>query len=350
MPKGVIMKEIWKNVFYFKKISSIGGVESFFYYLSKLYKNMVVYYKEGDPEQIKRLAHNIEVHKFNGEKIVCDRFFCNYGFDIGDYIEAKEYYHIIHCDYKKVTFKPIVYHGFKYIGVSKLVCDSFKELTGIEAELIYNPVYIKKKKGIKKYDDGKIHILVASRLTKEKGGERIVKLAQMSNDFVIDLYSNRHLFPQLPNIIEHDTKLDLREEMQKANYVAQLSEHEAFGLSVAESLILGTPVIVTDIPAFREIGCKHGKNSVICDLDMKNVDIEMIKNGLPPFKYKAPKSNWDKYLDNESDYNPKDLVKVRTKKKLWDTETDIHHKANAIIELTKERASYMEALGYVEVL
>lgn len=339
-----------KNVFYFKTISSIGGVESFFYYLSKLYKNMVVYYKFGDSEQVKRLAKNIEVHKFIDQDIECDRFFCSYAFDIGHHVKAKEYYHIIHCDYKKVNFKPIVYPGFKYIGVSKLVCDSFKELTGIDAELIYNPIAIEKEKGIKKYNDGKIHILVASRLTKEKGGERIVKLAQMSNDFVIDLYSNRHLFPQLPNIIQHNSKLDLREEMQKADYVAQLSEHEAFGLSVAESLILGTPVIVTDIPAFKEIGCKHGKNAVICDLAMKNVDIEMIKNKLPKFTYKPPKSNWDKYLDNESDYNPKDLVKVRTKKKLWDTETDIHHKANAIIELTQERASYMEALGYVEVL
>lgn len=174
----------------------------------------------------------------------------------------------------------------------------------------------------------------------------------MSNDFVIDLYSNRHLFPQLPNIIEHDTKLDLREEMQKADYVAQLSEHEAFGLSVAESLSLGTPVIVTDIPAFKEIGCKHGKNAVICDLDMKNVDVEMIKNGLPKFTYKPPKSNWDKYLDNGSDYNPKEIVEVLVKRKWWDIENDIHYKPSSInkVKVRRERASYLESLGIVEIL
>ena len=49
------------NVFYFRRINAIGGLESFFYYLSKLYKNMVVYYQEGDPEQIKRLAQNIDL-------------------------------------------------------------------------------------------------------------------------------------------------------------------------------------------------------------------------------------------------------------------------------------------------
>ena len=65
-----------KNVFYFKNINSIGGVESFFYYLSKLYKNMVVYYKEAHPEQIKRLAKNVEVHKYKENEIIkCDNFF-----------------------------------------------------------------------------------------------------------------------------------------------------------------------------------------------------------------------------------------------------------------------------------
>lgn len=341
-----------RNVFYFKEINSIGGVESFFYYLSKLYKNMVVYYKDGNPEQVKRLAHNIEVHKFNNKKIACDRFFCSYGFDIKDYVEAKEYYHIIHCDYKHTRFSPIVYPGFKYIGVSKLVCDSFKELTGIEAELIYNPIAIDKPKVEKKTD--KIHLISATRLSPEKGGNRIIKLAEMLDRAGVDydwkVYSNRHLKKASPNIEKMDTKLDLTKEVAESTYLVQLSNHEAFGLSVAEALTLGTPVIVTDIPAFREIGCKHGKNAIICDLDMKNVDIDMIKNGLPPFKYKPPKSNWDKYLDNETDYNPKELIWVRTKRKLWDVETDIHYPPNKEIKLTRERASYMEALGYVEVL
>lgn len=341
-----------KNVFYFKTISSIGGCESFFYYLSKLYKNMVVYYRDGDAKQIERLAKNIEVHKFTGKKIVCDRFFCCYGFDIKEYVEAKEYYHIIHCDYKKVNFNPIVYPGFKYIGVSKLACDSFTELTGIEAELIYNPIAIDKPKVEKKTD--KIHLISATRLTKEKGGNRIIKLAEMLDkegvDYEWTVYSNRHLPKASPNIKRLDTKLDLTKEVAEATYLVQLSDHEAFGLSVAEALTLGTPVIVTDIPAFREIGCKHGKNAIICDLDMKNVDIDLIKKGLPKFTYKPPKSNWDKYLDNDSDYNPKELISVRTRKKLWDIETNIHYQPNKEIKLSRERASYMEALGYVEVL
>jgi hypothetical protein len=134
----------YENVFYFKKVNSIGGVETFIYNLSCLYKNLVFMYREGNPEQIKRLAKNIEVIKYNDKygTIKCKRFFCNYGLDIP--IEAEEKYHIIHCDYKQVSFKPFLYPSYKYIGVSQLACDSFKELTGIEAELMYNPVVVNK--------------------------------------------------------------------------------------------------------------------------------------------------------------------------------------------------------------
>ena len=323
-----------------------------FYYLSKKYKDFTVVYEKADPEQIRRLAHNVEVVKFVGQKIKCDRFFCNYSFNILNYVEAKEYYHIVHCDYSKVSFNPILNEGFKYIGVSKLDCDSFKERAGKDIELIYNPIEIEKPKNVKKHNDGKIHILCATRLSKEKGGENIIKLAQMSDDFIIDVYSNRKLKNHLPNIIEHEPKLDLTKEMAEADYVCQLSKFEAFGLTPAEALILGTPVIVTDIPAFREIGCIHGKNAVICDENMKNVDIELIKKGLPPFTYTPPKETWYKYLSKESDYNPKEKVKVRTRKNYFDVELQEHFLRNKIIEnkITKERASYLEAKEIVEII
>jgi glycosyltransferase involved in cell wall biosynthesis len=306
-------------------------------------------YREGNVEQIKRLAKNVEVIKYTDKMgaIKCKRFFCNYGLDIP--IEAEEKYHIIHCDYKKVNFRPIMYDGFKYIAVSKLAKQSFEEITGEKAELIYNPVVVKKKK-VEKYNDGKIHILVASRLSPEKGGNNILKLASLSDDIIIDLYSNKKLFPTRKNIIKHDTKLDLTEEMQKADYVAQLSSHEAFGLTVAESLMLGTPVIVTDIPAFREIGCIDGVNSLIFDVNMTNLDYDKIKKGVSEFEYTPPKSNWGKYLSKKGTYNPNEKIKVRLLKRLWLVEEDIHYKFNDIAEIRKQKVSELECEGIVERL
>lgn len=343
------------NVFYFRSINAIGGVESFFYYLSKLYKNIVVYYENADAKQVKRLAKNIQVRKFKGETIKCKNFFCNYGFNIKDYVEADNYYFVIHCDYKKNKLcKPLVYEGFKYIGVSKLASNSFIEMTGLPAEVIYNPIAIEKPNVPKKTD--KIHIVCATRVSSEKGGWRIDKMSELLDkagvDYDITLYTNKpkKLKFNSPNVIVKEPKLDLTKEMTEATYVMQLSDHEAFGLTVAESLVLGTPVIITDIPAFHEIGCIHGKNSIIVDLDLKNVDIDLIKKGIPPFKYTPPKSNWGKYLDNNSNYNPNELVKVKIlKPRIHLIEEQKVVKRGDEIELTNIRASELEAKGYVEI-
>lgn len=340
----------FENVFYFKKISSIGGVESMFYYLSCLYKNFVVLYREGNKEQIARIAKNVEVIKYKEEygAIKCKRFFCNYGLDIP--VEAEEKYHIIHCDYKKVNFAPFLYDGFKYIGVSKLACRSFKEITGKDAELIYNPVVVQKK-GIEKKKD-KLYLISATRLTKEKGGERINKLAKLLDnagiDYEWDIYTNRQYRWESKNIVWKQPKLDLSKEIEESSYLVQLSDHESFGLSVAESLMLGTPVIITDLEAFKEIGCKHGLNAVICDLNMSNVDLSMIKKGFGKFDYKPPKSKWDKYLNNISSYNPEEKIPVILRKRLWDIVEDKHYQYGEEVGMMKWRVSELESEGIVE--
>jgi len=342
----------FENVFYFKKINIIGGIESQFYYLSCLYKNMVVMYREGSPMQIARLAKNIEVIKYNDKMgtIKCKRFFCNYGLDIP--VEAEEKYHVIHCDYKKTMFAPFLYPGFKYIGVSKLACNSFKELTGIEAELIYNPIVIEKR-NVPKLTD-KIHLISATRLTKEKGADRMNKLAQALDkagvNYVWDIYTNKQHRWNSKNIVWKQPKLDLSKEIEESTYLVQLSDYESFGLSVAESLMLGTPVIITDLEAFKEIGCKHGKNAIICDLAMKNIDISMIKNGLPTFKYEPPKSDWGKYLDNNTSYDPTERIKVITKRRIYDVVDNIHYQANKEAKMMKYRVSELESKDLVERL
>ena len=336
-----------RNVFYFKNINSVGGCESFFWYLSKKY-DFEVYYRQANPEQVKRLAQNIEVHKYK-EPIKCDQFFCNYGLDIE--VESPVKKHIAHCDYKKVWFSPILYPNFEYIGVSQLACDSFKELTNKDIELIYNPIYIDKPK-VEKYNDGKLHLISCTRLTKEKGLERMKKLASMLDNNKIPyewiVYTNRKRSPIGNNVIYKDQKLDIIEEIAKSDYLVQLSDCEAFGYSPVESLMVNTPVIVTDLPVFKELGIKHGENAIICDLDMNNVDIDMIKRNDLKFTYKPPKDNWGKYLSTDKTYNPNELVEVRVLKNIYLIEENKHCKKNEKITITKARASELEAKGLIE--
>lgn len=343
-----------ENVFYFREINTIGGVESFFYYLSKLFKNMVVYYETADPIQVERLAKNIEVHKHKGEIVKCKRLFGNYGLNnFLPYVEAEEKYFIIHCDYKRNKFaSPLIYPWFKYIAVSKLAGESFKEMTGIDYELIYNPVVLDKPKVEKK--EG-LHLISAQRMSGEKGAWRILLLSEMLDKAGIkydwDIYTNKpkklDMKKLSPNIHLKEPKLDLTKEMAEASYLVQLSDHEAFGLSVAEALVLGTPVIVTDIPAFHEIGCNEN-NAIILDLFLTNLNIEEILKGKKPFKYTPPKSNWGKYLDNNREYNPNELVNVKVRKRYTDVELGEKLNRGDVRNMTILRASILEAKGLVE--
>ena len=337
-----------KNVFYFKDINNIGGVESMFYYLSCLYKNMVVYYKTADTEQVKRLAQNVEVRKYkDGEIIKCDKFFCNYNPDIINNVEANEYIHIIHCDYKKVKFNPIMSPKFtKYIGVSKLVCRSFEEITGVKAECIYNPIAIKKVER-QKQNDGKVHLITAMRWSKEKGRERIEKMAHMLDQANVNfewvIYTNRHSRFTHPKIIFKQQKLDIIDEIAKADFLVQLSDHEAYCYSVVEALCCGVPVIVTDLPVYKEIGLKRGENAIITSINLFDLNIKAIEQGLPDFEYQPPKSEWGKYLDNDTDYNPNDLVEVKAKRNYTDVELGRKIHIGERFKITKARASYLEA-------
>lgn len=335
------------NVFYFKKISSIGGCESFYWYLSKKY-DFTIYYKEADPEQIKRLSQNVECRKYK-EQINCDQFFCNYGYDIE--VDSPVKKHIIHCDYKNVSLKPIIYKDFEYIGVSQLVCDSFKELTGKDAEVIYNPIYIDKPK-VSKYNDGKLHLISATRLTKEKGLHRMQKLAEMLDKAGINyewkIYTNK-IRERVGQKAEYlPQKLDILEEIAKADYLVQLSDCEAYCYSIAESLMLGTPVISTDLPVLKELNIRNKKEAIICDFNMSNVDIDLIKSKSLKVDYKPPLSNWGKYLPTKKTYDPNELVEVKVLKRYTDIELNKKLIKNDIVKMTKARASYLEAKGLIE--
>ena len=348
------MQVEYENVFYFKEINKIGGVESWYYYLSKLFKNMVIYYETADPIQVERLAKNVEIHKHHGEKIKCKRFFGNYGLaNIIPYLEAEEKYFVIHCDYKRNKLsQPLIYEGFKYIAVSKLAGESFKEMTGKDYELIYNPIVIDKPKVKKK--EG-LHLVSATRLSSEKGGWRIDLLSELLDKkgikYTWDIYTNKpkklNESALSPNIHIKEPKLDLTKEMAEASYVVQLSDHEAFCFTVVESLVLGTPVIITDIPVFNEIGCNES-NSIKLNLNMTNVDIDEILKGKKPFKYTPPKSNWSKYLDNNSTYNPNNIIDVKVIRRYTDVELGKKLLRGDIKPMSKLRASILEAKGLVE--
>lgn len=337
-----------KNVFYFKLINSIGGVESWLYYLSKLYKNMVVYYKDGDPKQIERLSKNVECHRYINQKIKCENFFCMYNPDIIDNVEAKEYINIIHSDYKEIRISPVVHPKFtKTIAVSKRVANSYEELTGIKCEVIYNPVALDKPRPLLK-------LISATRLTKEKGKERMERLGKLLDQKEIQyqwlVFTNDRKVIDNDNIVYMSPRLDITSFIADADMLVQLSDCEAYCYSVVESLVMGKPVIVTDLPVYKELGIDETM-SIKLPLDFKEIDIKRIEELKgKKIKYTPPKSEWDRYLDNETRYNADTKVLVKPIKTFTDIERGERVDRNTDpYMVTLPRAIYLENKGLVNV-
>jgi len=299
-----------KNVFYFRVLNKIGGIETFFYYLAKKYTDwdITVYYSSGDAEQIKRLRKYIRVKQYNGEKIKCNRIFFNFNLDIINNVEADEYIQIAHGDYKAMGIKPNTSEKLtKYLGVSKQVCQTYKEVTGVETELVYNPIEIDEPKKV-------LRLISATRLTKEKGKERIIKLAEILNKnnipYIWTIFTDDIKVISNPNIIYMRPRLDIINYIADSDYLVQLSDNEGYCYSVIESLIVGTPVIVTKCPVFKELGVVNNKNGYILDFDMENIPINDIYTKIPKFEYNPPKDNWENLLvKGKSNYEEEQRMK-----------------------------------------
>lgn len=338
------------NVFYFRYLNKIGGIESFFYYLAKKYYkyDITIYYKDGDIEQVKRLSKYVRVRKYRGEKIKCKRVFFNFNLDIIDNVEAEEYIQIAHGDYKSMGVSPNTHRKItRALGVSKQVCSTYSELTGYNTELAYNPISIEKPRKV-------LNLISATRLTPEKGKNRIIKFAQILEreniPYLWTIFTDDKSAIINPNIIYMTPRLNITDYIANADYLVQLSDNEGYCYSVAEALTVGTPVIVTDCPVFKEIGV-NDKNGFILDFEMEHVPIDKIYKGLGKFEYKPFEDNWENYLIKEkSTYfdDLKKIIEVKAIKQYFDIQLNRMIEVGDVIKVNKVRAEYLLANEVIE--
>lgn len=342
----------YANVFYIPHFNIIGGIETYAYELAKKYKDKDIVFvysdRTSDIKQLNRIRKYARViyQPFNAtEKIKCDRLFIMYRSKI-DLFEADEVIQIIHADYEAQNLKPNLDPRIKeHYGVSKAVADSYKRISGVDVKVAYNPLTIDKPRKI-------LRLISATRLTKEKGKDRMIKLANELDKAGIPyewrIFTNDSLPIPNENVIYMKPRLDIRDYIADADYLVQLSDTEAFSYSILESLCLGTPVIITNIPSSIEMGVKNGINGYILDFSMKDIPINDIYTKVPEFTFKMPKDIYDKLLiDKPNTYNPNELVKVICKKTYNDLEFNKQIKKDEEFEITKERAEYLKGLGLI---
>ena len=292
----------YTNVFYFNNINRIGGVETFFYEIAKKYcdNDITIFYSYGDLKQIQRLKKYIRVIRYTGQKIKCKKVFFNYNLKPIDNIQAEKYYEIIHANYKDLGIHPNVHVKInEYIGVSQSVCDAFTELTGLPCTLCYNPITIEKPKRV-------LYLISATRLTAEKGKDRILKLAKALDEakipYIWTIFTNDTKVIKHPRIIFMEPQLNIRDYIAKSDYTVQLSDTEAYCYTMIESLLLNVPVIVTPWPCLKELNITNDYGFIL-PFDMSDIPVNEIYNKKFNFKYNLKSDNWDKILEpSESTY------------------------------------------------
>ena len=345
------------NVYWVGKLGQIGGIETFIYELAKQFKDydLVIYYKDIEKNQLERLKQFVKCIKYNGETINCKKFFCNYDISIIDNVEADEYIQIVHCVFSHNKLKPHTHDKItKYYAVGQEACDSFKQITNKECEVLHNLLNIEEPKRVLK-------LISATRLASDKGklAERMQKLADEleANDipFIWLVFTNGGHLIENKNVVYLEPRLDIRNYIASSDYLVQLSDTEAFCYSVLESLYLNIPVIVTDIPCFQEMHVRNEINGYIVDFDMKDIPIYNIYNNIPKFKYEKFKNEWDNMIIKEkSTYEKEKEMKVKVKctklKGYDDIQLKRHIEYNEEYIVEKERADYLKQHNAIEIL
>ena len=333
----------YANVFYVPHFNVIGGIETYCYELAKKYhdKDITFVYSNdtSDRKQLNRIRKFCRVIKqpFDAKnKIKCKRLFVMYRCNL-DLFEAEQIFQVIHADYKAQGLKPNLDERInKRFAVSKAVSDAYFRISGVQPEVCYNPLSIEKPKRI-------LHLISATRLTKEKGKERMIKLAEALNKAEIPfewrIFTNDVLPINIPGVIYMQPRLDIIDYIADADYLVQLSDTEAWSYSVLEALSTGTPVIVTPIPCFIEMNVVNGVNGYILPFDMHDIPVNNIYNKIPKFQFKAPQDIYNELLiDEPSTYEPGETVKVRALRAYTDIELGRHINKNEEFEVMKNRA------------
>lgn len=293
-------ESMYDTIFYYGHVCRIGGVETFFYEMARKYadRDITLLYRTGDAEQLRRLAQYIRVKKWDGKPVQCRQAVFGYSFEPRDLdlIQAEEYIQVIHADFTalKHLITPKLDSRFRYVAVSENNADEWEKLTGIKPEVCYNPITVDKPRKV-------LHLISATRLSMEKGLERMQKLAKALDEagvrYVWTIYTDTdgHLIDS-PNVICAGTRLDIRDYIADADYLVQLSDTEGYPYSLLEALCLGTPVIVTDLPSNPDSQVVDGVNGFVLPFDMSEIPIEKIIKGLKKFKYQQREDGWGEIL------------------------------------------------------
>lgn len=348
-------------IIYTSKTFAIGGIETFIYNFCmnmKDYYDIIVLYDDMHISQINRLKKEVCVLKNNPlRRIICDTLIINRITDCApSNVSFNKKIQMVHSC-KLENYYKIPTDNDYVVPVSEVAYNSYN--TNINnCNVINNLTYNSKPNKILKLISG-------TRLTFEKGEERMIKLAKKLKDndipFMWYMFTEKHLKENVDGIIYMKPTLNIRDYIADCDYLVQLSDSEGFCYSIVEALELGVPVITTPITVLDEIGFKDKKHGYIVPFNM-SVSKDLINdiyNNIPKINYKYNNKKrideWRKILGDTVPthsyfYDEEKSVKVRCVSKYYSTllKKDVY--VGEVFEVLQDRADALVNAGVAVVI
>lgn len=273
-----------KVIVFYDYLNPIGGIETvvynWCYHMKDIYDITVLC--DGDSQQLSRLADLVTVESYSPDgDYLCDTLINHKAWkELPKNIHYKRLISMIHADYTYASQHFDVHYvdnGGELVAISQVASKAFDKLYHVKSQVLeglLSPEITTHRI---------LHLVSATRLTKEKGLKRMIQLAQAFNDHHIrfdwKVFTTGDV-PDMEGFIKMSPALDIYDYLADADYTVQLSDTEALCCVVRESLLCKTPVIVTDIPAFHDL-IINGKNGYLLPLDMSDIDVDEIYNHIP---------------------------------------------------------------------
>ena len=348
-----------KNVIYFPHFNCVGGVETYCHEMALKYGkdfDITILYRNGDFNMMKHIAEVARVIKYHdGDKVICDVFIFGYGWDkpMFDNLEAKEIIQTFHADYVCRHLNPCSDPRItRRFGVAENTTKGIREHYewAKDIETMYNPYTPKKPRKV-------LNLISATRLTAEKGFERMVAFADALDKAGIPFHWTVYTDQQRPfpnkSVAVMPHRLDILDFIANADYLVQLSDTEGYSYSIVEALSVGTPVICTAFAVAEEQGIVNGKNGFILPMDMTNLPIYAIYKGVKKFRLEPRESHYETVLSpgkGECEDYGNQIVKVRCKRVYLDLEFDRKMAFGEEWNCTRRRAECLEEIGVIDII
>lgn len=316
-----------KIIFTLNYISQIGGIETWLYNMvSQLASeyDILVLYESCDVEQARRLSKIVNIKKMSpSHAYVCD--ICILGSTVTPFynnIRASRYIQMVHCDFGKISrdfFTPRDIPNLEYITVSNSSRSSLWKAFHIGSSVIQNPL------GVKREPKRILRLISCTRLTEEKGYNRMKILANALKDngikfewkiFTDSTFENQEKI-ECDEIIYRKPTLDVIDDIANSDYGVQLSDTESYGYFIHECLQYEVPVIATKLPCLKDIKFIDGVHGYLLNFDMSNLDVDKIYKEIPMFEKPVQEKDsirkWKKILgfsDTKTEVEPDVQVKI----------------------------------------